>query len=137
MLVALTELDLALAAVITTAILGIVGAVMTWLVAKQNRQHERQIAHDTRLYERRSTIYVEMLVDLRRQVRQFQRVSEWARALFTDPAAPAPNPGVVLPSDEETDQLRSRVAAFGSQEMVDLLSEFGEKGACDRSPPGR
>lgn len=120
---AVTELELVLAGIISTGVVGIAGPVITWQIAKAGRAHERRLAHDARMFEQRSSLYLAMLVTLRRELRAVTGLVEWAH----DPTGP--NPGVpAFPTADEIDELYARVAAFGSNEMLKRVRELRKAG---------
>jgi hypothetical protein len=99
-------LDVAFAGVVVTGVVGTLAPLFHWLTARSQRQHERQLAHDARLYESRSAVYVDLLTHAH-------------RACFAMKRAPSMgdqsgDPMLEAPSDEEWSRLLGRVLTFGS-----------------------
>jgi hypothetical protein len=52
---------IALAGITATAVVGLSRAVLTWLIAKEDRETQQALAHDTRVFDRRAKSYVDAL----------------------------------------------------------------------------
>lgn len=63
---------IALAGIIATAIVGIVGAGSSWLISRDDRSNQRALAHETRVYDRRADAYIDALVILLRLDRELK-----------------------------------------------------------------
>jgi hypothetical protein len=55
----------AIAGIVATAVVGLAGATSGWLIARDDRANQRQLAHDARVYERRADAYVAAVAALR------------------------------------------------------------------------
>jgi hypothetical protein len=109
-----TELDVAFAGVVSAGLVGVLAPVMAWLVARANQQHERKLARDERVYARRSVVYEDLIAYLQRSMLVIHRTHP-----IIGPQPPPPEP----PGEEELIRLQARVAAFGSEDVVDRLAE--------------
>jgi hypothetical protein len=90
-------------------------------IAAAQSRHERQLAHDARLYDSRRDTYIETLVFLNR-LDLFMHLTEPI-------IGPLPEPPE-LPSDTEEGLLRSaRLRAFGSGEVWAAVLDFNKKWA--------
>jgi hypothetical protein len=90
-------------------------------LAAERSQHERQLAHDARVYDSKRDIYIETLVFLNRL--------DLFMHLTVPIIGPLPDPRE-LPSDTEEGLLRSaRLRAFGSSEVYDAVLDFNKKWA--------
>jgi hypothetical protein len=57
---------IALAGIIATAAVGIAGAGSSWLISRDDRNNQRALAHEARVYDRRADTYVDALALLLR-----------------------------------------------------------------------
>jgi len=109
------ELTVAFAGVVAAGVVGVTAPVVNWLVARENRSHERRLAHDARLFERRAAAYTDLLAACQRLMQYVER---------TEPIwGPGPEPPEP-PSDEEQRELDARVGAFVSRQVDEQLNAF-------------
>ena len=83
----------------------VVSPVTTWLIARGTQDHERRLAQDDRVFDRRSETYKDVLRDGRRDIRAFGQAM--------DPEDEPPDPSVFGTPDEWAD-LEARTMVFGS-----------------------
>lgn len=127
------------ASAITGSVVGVAGVALAgytqWSNTRLQRQlaaerstHERQLAHEARVYESRRDIYVETLVQLHRLEMVMQ---------FTEPIiGPMPDPPE-LPDDTETGLLRlAQLRAFGSPDVYASVLAFNKKWTTFRAAVG-
>jgi hypothetical protein len=57
---------IALAGIIATAVVGIAGAGSSWLISRDDRSNQRDLAHEELVYDRRADAYVDALALLLR-----------------------------------------------------------------------
>jgi hypothetical protein len=60
---------IALAGIIATAVVGIAGAGSSWLISRDDRSNQRDLAHEELVYDRRADVYVDALALLLRMDR--------------------------------------------------------------------
>jgi len=113
-----TELDVAFAGVVTAGVVGVLAPLISWRIALGNQQHQRDLVRDERIYASRSKVYEDLLVYLHRNMLVVRRTHP-----VTGPQPPPPKPL----DDDELLRLQARVAAFGSQAVLDLLTELGDE----------
>ena len=101
----------AIAGIAATALVGVAGSITTWVVARDNRATQVTLARDQRIYDRRATAYVEVLVamqalsdDLR--LLRFEKIPTWP--VFQRKEA----------------NLRARMTALGSIEALRLYNTW-------------
>lgn len=118
-----SDKTIALAGIIATAIVGIVGVGSTWLVSRADRDSQRTLARDARVYERRVAAYLEALSLLQPMERQLGRstreVTFAGRRRVVGPLEPVlPELKVVdtmLARLQNDDRIRLNLLAFGSR----------------------
>jgi hypothetical protein len=113
-MLALTSLDIALAGVLATAFVGLVGPLVGAWIAQGNRQHERQLATDERIFQTRSDAYADALRDARKDERL---ADEFVTALTKRKGDLLPDAGA-FGDPKHWDDLQVRVSLFGSHEAV-------------------
>jgi hypothetical protein len=117
--VALSSLDVALAGVITTGLVAVIGSVVTSLVARGNRQHERDLQRGERLFEKRGAIYVDLFrwADV-----HLVRVERTNPIITMGPPLQPPDP----PPEAELVTMQAQVAVYGSSAVWQLIEEFAQ-----------
>jgi hypothetical protein len=105
---------LAIAGIAATAALGIAGVTTNWLTARDDRAHQRALAHDDRVYDRRADTYLAALTLIQEQ--RFQIFKDWIR--YLDEAAKIRKPATFPMSGDGDANLRARLTAFGSPRIV-------------------
>jgi hypothetical protein len=117
---------IALASVLTSGAVGIGGlAFGLWNArqerearsgeAQEERQHQRKLGRQQRIYDRRSDVYVSLLTNLERETASAERIYPLME--------PAPSPPKPL-NDDEWMALKASIAAFGSEAVQALVADF-------------
>jgi hypothetical protein len=114
----------ALAGIAATAVVGIAGSTAGWLIARADRANQRAVAHDDRVYERRSDTYLAALAVIEQQRRQFDSEIDYLfheGGAFRPPRQPAKSPLAA-----RDDPLFPRLLAFGSRRIVHNYVRLGD-----------
>jgi hypothetical protein len=114
-LLAVTELQVALAGVISTAVLGVSAPLIAWRVTVSQRRHERQLANDARLFDKRTVAYEDAV--------------EFAQRLALGIDAddlPATRATFNALHGEEVPRLTARLLTFGTRAAASSFREFLE-----------
>jgi hypothetical protein len=121
-------------ALVSGAVLGIAGIAAGIATSALERRHQRESAHETRLYERRAAVYVDLLVHLHTVNREVQGANPVARDALERVAVEYER--LISTETKEEGALRwkgrharrleltAEVAAFGSAEVQALVAEF-------------
>ena len=115
-------LDVAFAGVLTTFLLGVVGFVVTLVAGHADRRHARRLAHEERLFEKRSVVYEDLLANAEREKAAMERTYPFFTEGGSAPALPDPL------SEEEWLRLRARLGAFASETVQNAADEYRKKG---------
>jgi hypothetical protein len=118
----------ALAATIGGSVVALAGVGATAWGIKQQRQsakeleasrqtHERLLASGARLFEKRSSVYEQMIGMLRRWL---EEVAATEPSIFSLAGAPLAEP----PSPDEQRAMNAKLRTFGSKEVADAYDEF-------------
>jgi hypothetical protein len=119
MVLALTSLDIALAGVIATAFVGLAGPFVGAFIARGNREHERSLAQDERIYAAASGAYEALVRSAYRMMTMVNVFYGWQK----DPHLP--DPGIPqFESQEEVIEKGGRVATFGSESVLEAYQAF-------------
>jgi hypothetical protein len=129
----------ALAAVISSGVVGVAGVATAYFnsraerkqrrdEAQADRRHERETAHRARLFERQADAYIDVLVMLKEYADEMRT----ARSKIGDisPAAMLPDPSseeARAQRKERIGPLDARVAAYGSPETAELMTRLLEE----------
>ena len=112
--IALTSVDVALAGVVATAAVGVGAAWISYLTGRESRAHERRLAKDERIFESRSTAYMDSLRDFRKDL----RICQQTVSVLSGESDESPD-SEAFGEPEEWDDLRARLALFGSPEVLE------------------
>ncbi len=63
---AVSALDVALVSALAAVVAAVASPISAWLTARGRNRHERQVAHDQRVFERRCDVYEEAITDVQR-----------------------------------------------------------------------
>jgi|1186.fasta_scaffold34907_2 hypothetical protein len=89
----------------------------SWLNSGSQRAHDRDMAHDSRVFEARQTIYQDLLAYAHTHVLIVAR-TEPMMGFKGEPPPPS------FPAESETLNLQARVLAFGSSEVEKAVDAF-------------
>lgn len=96
--------------------LGTVAALGSALITTR---HQRKSAREERVYDRKASVYVDLVTMTRDMVIRMQFIT---RQL--DEREEGYSPPAAFPSDQELSNLRARLTAYGSQEICRLTDEL-------------
>jgi hypothetical protein len=108
----LDELDIAFAGIVSGAVVGVTAPIVAWLIARANRGHERQLAHQARVFQQRGDVYVDLLEYCYREARAIERMGI------------GEEPDASEPTEAEVERLSARVSAFGSAAVLRQYQAF-------------
>lgn len=108
-----------------TGVVGVAGIFGTWITGKQGRdhaervateklQHDRELAREARVQQRKETAYVALL-------EMVERTGQW---VFSVLPMIEPGPELKLPEFDEQARIEALVNAFGSMEVRDLMKNW-------------
>jgi hypothetical protein len=124
----------ALAAAAGGSAVGLAGIALTWWNGTRDREHQRLLVAEERVYDAAATTYLDLLTSLRRIFREMEgahpvSVAEMSReSLQRDRISEAMTPEQrikqLVASREEQLRLDARLATFGSGAVRDATQEF-------------
>jgi hypothetical protein len=119
---------IALAGIAATAVVGVAGAISSWVVSRDDRSNQRALAHEERVYDRRADVYLSALAKVDQQAHIIQKDIERASGdifanLRGSPAKRFPSPTTVMAGDSDA-RLNFRLIAFGSPAVVAAYADL-------------
>jgi hypothetical protein len=104
----------ALASVIVTGVVGVVAPVVTYFTAKSSHKHEQRLAHQTRVFEQRSSAYEDAL-DL---------IFRFALSTRAENYEPLNDVIATLESSDEWRKVAARVGVHGTATATEAFRDF-------------